>query len=498
MIKCINVKAIVINFIFIVTLTNPSSLDEYRTVDNKNNQNVGSIIFDENDVTKACWNNEQLTLLISRKIFQDLLPEVETLDAENNEFPLLILEYMDICLGIVKKSATGRMKRLLKRALADTLAGYLYTYILPMIRKSYYAGNIQYEDTQELVDLYYEILRFMHSDGVGWIKPKNDIQYEGEPIAIEPDPEACSNLVLYQEGGAFNIPIPFLDDNNNPASIALPFQNESLFSLFTENSAFILVKYYKAGYGCISSPREKRGGGTKGNVNKFIKQFDDWLNQAVISHLDDEKWYPAFGGVLRIIKSLKTAEETTQSSIDYEESDNPIVGAPISPTSTYSPIEANKSHWSTWEIILIFVIFAVLLWLLVGMCVFCCRKNYSNYYRDGTPFAVVYKNDKCINQENVFSGRGARQSMWSWKKKYSDLGCPCGKEVDIEGRDEEFMGATDYQNYMTNEVNEKKRKIGFNSKPTVKSAPIKYHNTDSVMSTSGRSNFADNCNSSPS
>lgn len=123
--------------------------------------------------------------------------QVETLDAENDEFPLLILEYMDICLGMVKKSATGRIAQLLKRALADTLAGYLYTYILPMIRKSYYAGNIQYEDAKELFDLYREILGFLHTDGVGWIKPKNDIHYEGEPITIEPDPEACSNLVLY-------------------------------------------------------------------------------------------------------------------------------------------------------------------------------------------------------------------------------------------------------------------------------------------------------------
>lgn len=73
-----------------------------------------------------------------------------------------------------------------------------------------------------------------------------------------------------------------IDYNDNPlTSIALPFQNESLYSLFTENSAFILVKYYKAGYGCMSSPREKRGGVTKGNVNKFIKQFEDWLNEAV-------------------------------------------------------------------------------------------------------------------------------------------------------------------------------------------------------------------------
>ncbi|XP_074108184.1 uncharacterized protein LOC141533291 isoform X2 [Cotesia typhae] len=476
-------------------------------VDNKNDQNVGSVIFDKSDVKKTCWNNEQLTLLLSRKIFQDLLPEVETLDAENDEFPLLILEYMDICLGMVKKSATGRIKKLLKRALADTLAGYLYTYILPIIRKSYYAGNIQYEDAKELVDLYLEILGFLHSDGVGWIKPKNDIHYEGEPITIEPDPEACSNLVLYREGGVLNVPIPFLDDNKNPASIALPFQNESLFSLFTENSAFILVKYYKAGYGCMSSSREERGGVTKGNVNKFIKQFEDWLNEAVTNHLDDEKWYPAFGGVLRVIKSLKIAEETTQSSIDYEESDNPIVGAPISPTSTCSPNELNKSKWSTWEIILIAVIFSILLWLLLGLCVVCWRKSNSNYYRDGTPFAVVYKNDKCINQENVSSGRGARQSIWSWKKKNSDPGCPCGnpnvlgEEIDIEGRDEEFLGAMDYQNYI-NEVNEKtyekRKKIGFTSRPTAKSAPIKYHDTDSGMSTSGRSNFANNSKFSPS
>ncbi|XP_057341048.1 uncharacterized protein LOC130678059 isoform X2 [Microplitis mediator] len=505
MIKCVNVKAALINFLFIATFTNPLSLNKYRVVNNDNGQNVGSVLFDKSDLKRKCWNNEQLTLLISRHVFQDVLPEVEMIDPENNEYIGLIMEYMDVCLEVIRKLATDRTRHLMMRALADTMAGYLHVYILPVTKKSYYAGNIQYHDAKKLFDLYDELKVFLHSNGIGWVKPKNnEIKFKGDPVSTEADSQACSNLILYPDDkGTVVLPMPFLDDNKNPNSIALPFENESLYSLYTESSAFILLKYYEVGYSCMSSSREKRGGVTKGNINKFVKQLEDWLNHAVIGHLEDDKWYPAFGGILRVIRSLEMSK-TDPSRIEDEEDDNPIVGA-INPSSTCAPNESNKSVWDKWGYILIPLIIGVPFWLLLGICVVCCRRKQYVSYRCGAPVAVVYKNAKCINQENVSSGRGARYFTWPWNKKKSDLNCPCSskncidKEAEVE-KEEKFIGEMEYGNYVTQEINERNNNIDSIpiARPTAKSAPIKYPDTDSVMSTTERSNFSDNSKSSPS
>lgn len=85
-------------------------------------------------------------------------------------------------------------------------------------------------------------------------------------------------------------------------SIALPYENGSLYSLFTEKSAFIIMKYYIDGINCLTSLSVD-----KNQLNKFKKHLNDWLHNAVKPLLnDDEAWYPAFGGVLRVITSLET------------------------------------------------------------------------------------------------------------------------------------------------------------------------------------------------
>jgi len=39
-------------------------------------QNIGTVLFEKNDYAKQCWTNEEFTILNSRRMFQDVLPQV--------------------------------------------------------------------------------------------------------------------------------------------------------------------------------------------------------------------------------------------------------------------------------------------------------------------------------------------------------------------------------------------------------------------------------------
>lgn len=75
--------------------------------------------------------------------------------------------------------------------------------------------------------------------------------------------------------------------------------------------------------------------------------------------------------------------ETDPSKIE-DEDDSPIVGA-INPSSTCAPNESNKSVWTKWGHILIPLLIGVLFWLLLGICVVCCRRKQYVSYHCGAP-----------------------------------------------------------------------------------------------------------------
>lgn len=60
------------------------------------------------------------------------------------------------------------------------------------------------------------------------------------------------------------------------SSIALPFKKDNLQSLYTEQSAFVLVKYYVASVKCIVLKSQ-----TKAELQVFNREFFVWLQQSV-------------------------------------------------------------------------------------------------------------------------------------------------------------------------------------------------------------------------
>ncbi|XP_011871310.1 PREDICTED: uncharacterized protein LOC105563918 [Vollenhovia emeryi] len=307
-------------------------------------------------------------------MFQDILPQVNVIDPQNDQYIAHLMDYFHICLESVRRLSVGKTKHLMLKALADTLGGYLRVHILPITRHSYYAGNIKYRNARMLFELFDELKDFLQTNGAGWSKPSQVLtNVRIPPIVITPPKTsvACNGLITYsasseRDGGdyrsftfrkkkrstmkrghsrravdgesegtsltlndtcilfyweilhyglllissaayEYQLSLDFFfyqaSTRHSLSSIALPFKTDSLQSLYAEKSAFTLVKYYIASVKCITSRSS-----AKARLRKFNKDFYAWLQQSVRRHLDDEKWYPAFGGVLRVLATLRESD----------------------------------------------------------------------------------------------------------------------------------------------------------------------------------------------
>ncbi|XP_050449684.1 uncharacterized protein LOC126850583 [Cataglyphis hispanica] len=421
----------------------------------KRDHNIGTVLFERNDYGKQCWTSEEFAILNSRRMFQDILPQVKVIDSQNDQYIAHLMDYFHICLESVQKLSVGKTKHLMLKALADTLGGYLRVYILPITRRSYYAGNIKYRNAKMLFELFDELKIFLRTNGAGWSKPSQDVEnIKIPPIVITPPKTsiACNGLITYSthynnEVATNNviIPLPFLDNEIDPNSIALPFKIDSLQSLYSEKSAFVLVKYYIASVKCIMSRSS-----TRTQLQRFNKDFHTWLQQSVRRHLDDEKWYPAFGGVLRVMATLRESGigngiMKSKTSGTYQVMPKvDVEGAHQMEKILYKGKEQrnDKMTLNATEIVIIAIVCALLVWLLVGLSLVCYRfltkssEECSPCESKTTPFAVLYENtDYC--QPDTCSSKSLQKNVleklkeW-WRNRFGRCPGGCQEHMDEE------------------------------------------------------------------
>ncbi|XP_050595962.1 uncharacterized protein LOC126924948 [Bombus affinis] len=455
----------------------------------KHEQNIGTVLFEKSDTAKHCWTTEEFIILNSRRMFQDLLPKVKVLNYENDRYIALLMDYFHICLENVRKLSIGKTKHLMLKALADTMGGYLQVYILPLTKHSYYAGNVKYRNARKLFELYEQLKVFLRSNGAGWLNPSKKIKQTKIQAIVITSPKsssvACDGVITYSASSIANrretkrftfkqkkrhipkhkikstnprhkdesdrdnesiiIPLPFLDDDTQPNSIALPFKKNTLQSLYSERSTFALVKYYIASVKCIVSKSKE-----KAELEAFNREFYDWLQQSVQRHLDDEKWYPAFGGVLRVIASLEEAGAGTgptkgAKSGTYEIMPKTGMQQTIEPEEAVSPLykeEETGVPLGTTELILIAVVSALLVWLLVGLSLVCYRfltkhsDECVSYEPQDPPVAVLYENKEYC-QPDTCPTQSPRKSLLErikdyWKNRFGKCHGGCQDRMDEE------------------------------------------------------------------
>ncbi|KAJ8667060.1 hypothetical protein QAD02_008722 [Eretmocerus hayati] len=439
--------------------------------------NVGTVLFEQGSLRSHCWTEEESVILSSRRTFQQLLPKMETPNIHDDQYIASLLNYFEISFENVNNKTNGKIRHLMLKSLSDVIGGYLNTYIVPVTKVSFYAGTVKYCNTKKTIELLNELKHFLHTDGGGWRKPMDlEMYINVTPIAVsnKDASSACAQLILESSEENFQraarrrrsyrvrrkykrrkrqsrwqrnkfadrkdnadatdsptLFLPYLDDDIEPNSIALPFRERSLWSLYDNGSVSILSRYYETCVNCLSS----KSNGMRA-LSLFNRRFYMWLLQSVYPHLSDKnKWYPAFGGVLKIIALLKDVVEMVNS--------NSVGSSESTSKGVASELEEGigiKNAYKTSELIIFAIGTAAILWIFVGMALV-CYKYLRTHSDECSPcespksdVALLFKNVDYCDLKTCPSLRSQRSigekiKVW-WKNRFKT--CPGGCDRTLE------------------------------------------------------------------
>ncbi|CAH1406114.1 unnamed protein product [Nezara viridula] len=306
-------------WLLVVLYSSPSSAASEGCTTACETPNVRTVLFKQTDLVKDCWSDEELTLLYTRRLMQELIPKRVPC-----RIPLL-LEYMKLTLESARDVACSvRAHRLIMLAISDAFGGYLQAYGIPITNSKYYEGTVSYCTARQVNELQSAYRKTLDTDGGGWTGPVYVRRSKNvQPFVVSSFKSACcSNLITNSDlgknsafcnGGNDNgnqqpdrIPLPFLDDLANPRAVAVPFREKSLYSLFSRNSSDILLRYYSNALRCLGPPPDQACNDVSASplAGQFLDSYHSWLCKAVVPHLHDEIWYPGFGGVYRILEAM--------------------------------------------------------------------------------------------------------------------------------------------------------------------------------------------------
>lgn len=279
--------------------------------------NVGTVLFKKNNLRNIdCWSREEIALLYSRRIFQELLPRKIPNSAS-------LHNYLMLCLDTIRDMTTNDYSfGMMVIVFADVFGGFLQTYGLPFLKEAYYEGFVDYSIAKKLYNVQDDFKKWLRTNGGTWAQRiKTDQINEVLPLTINKlsDGSACSKLVMSNNSSpkqtneinnsslGISIPLPVLDSYQKPSAIAVPLKKHALYNLQEESSYDIIVTYFSIVSECYIETTK-----TDNNLmdqSLFDQMFYDWLKVNILPHLNDETWYVGFSSVLRLEETIKKKEE---------------------------------------------------------------------------------------------------------------------------------------------------------------------------------------------
>lgn len=168
------------------------------------------------------------------------------------------------------------------------------------------------------MNLYDRCKELLDTNGNGWSDPITDFSQfktKVEPLDLkkrfneDETMKACVNLAMNQNDNDNEedmlVPLPKIeaDVNEELSTIWLPLKRKHIFNINSKSSAFILFRYFVLVTQCYMYQGI--------NQSIFNQKLNAWLVEEVLPYLDDEKLYPAFGAVLRILETVKGPNENS-------------------------------------------------------------------------------------------------------------------------------------------------------------------------------------------
>ncbi|XP_017781323.1 PREDICTED: uncharacterized protein LOC108566112 [Nicrophorus vespilloides] len=362
----------------------------------------GTVLFSPSDMSRDCWSADNVALLTSRMLMRNLMPRMDTVKVEDDSFISDIIEYFRLLLEVIRGVTSGKSKHIMLLAFTDTLGGYMRHFILPVSKYAYYAGNVEYASIVKLYQLYDELKNFLRTNGNGWAKPSKRLgkHIHAKPISLQsptPSTDPCQGLIYSKRAGrtgqktraskgcSMEVPLPFFDSKTHPSAIAVPFKTFGLRNLESRVSAYILVKFYVAVSKCMASRHVDEQ-----DVHKFNTNVYAFIMAKVMPHLCDDKFYAAFGGVLRILETIKQDGKSVKAmgniNIMPDTDDREPFPDMVDEGDALGPPKYDKK--SKNNLILMAALATIIIWFCLGAAFVCCRIRISKLKKEDKVKAI--------------------------------------------------------------------------------------------------------------
>ncbi|XP_030751094.1 uncharacterized protein LOC115878672 [Sitophilus oryzae] len=441
---------------------------------------TGTVLFTSADVYKTCWSQDEIAVLTARMILEDVIPETRMISIRCNDDVSDLVEYFKSIINAIRSCAKSRKKHIMLQALTDLLGGYLHHAVLPIARKGYYAGVIDFDYIEKLIQLYEELKWFLRTNGQGWTTPLIvNKEINAPPVDLEKEfptkdsNSSCLKLLFYEheplkarkrrnvnlEKGIY-FPLPFFDSKHRPSAIVVPLKKNALRNIESRRAAYVLMKYYMTASRCLKEKQARPE-----LVQKFQNNLFTFIDHEVMPKLGDDKFYAAFGGVERILKTLKHsgARAGEVSCNEDEGAGEEELGA--------LPSDTDGGRTKMFLIAMLIVIFA---WFIIGTCFICYRMRNSKKATDikDKKRSSTDGSTSCSSKWSSFLSKSSSRS--SSKNQY----CKCCESLISEKSGQDYVSTSDYSEEKTKKK-PKRRLFGSCGKRSTQSSPCICTGSDS-------------------
>ncbi|XP_050306541.1 uncharacterized protein LOC126743479 [Anthonomus grandis grandis] len=388
--------------------TNGTSIEDCEPI---RTSGTGTVLFNPTDVFKTCWSQEEIAIITARIILEDVIPDRRLISIQCNDDVEDFITYFKEVIETIRGKTKARKRHIMLLALTDLLGGYLHHVILPMARKAYYSGAVDYLYMEKLIQLYEEIKWFLRTNGQGWTKPMVVTKDVKTPLInmdtihnnVRVNDTSCKRLMYFEheplrtkrsvsvEKGIY-FPLPFFDAKLKPTAIALPLKRYGLRNIESRRAACVVMKFFILAEECLKDKSAKSD-----MVQKFRNNLYTWIEKDVVPKLPDDKFYSAFGGILRVQATLKSlGAKIGNQPCNPDEGEEEINAVPGIGCSS----RRNK-------LFLIAMLVIIVAWFLIGTCFICYRMKNN---REGKPKGY---NDEGSSKDATASSSSFSSSKWS-------------------------------------------------------------------------------------
>lgn len=360
--------------------------------------NVGTVLFTREDLNRRMWSKRDISMLIARRHFQNLIPPPSFIDVEKDFVDKMLNYFRDTYTAIKRASPDHEVDRIMTTALSDTIGGYLKLCVLPVTKLSFYGGMTSYEHAYKVFKFYSEIKRYLCTDGSSWQTP--DIKMLNALILNVPKVVRYKKQMLdtnestrnnfdpctpfsYFEKSPEGLVVPMPVVNWDDVTMFLPVYNESTFSLQSPKHCNTLENYYNKARTCMNSKSEA-------SATDFDTKFQSWLTSDILPHLKDDRLYVALGNVLGLLNKTKA---TCDVLLRIYNSSSPKEQQP-----DYMSFFCSK----TTIIVIIIIIFEII-WCIVAIDRLCCKKKLDFGDNDPGGNRIISFFQTCTDRERSSS-----------------------------------------------------------------------------------------------